>query len=149
MDRMIRRYVSEVLKYLPIRDRRKARRIVTETIYERLEVYTDGHPAIRKDVKAVLRELGHPAKLAYAFYDDFHEPLFRMPDWRGISEQIVQFATVLAYVLVGISVVQLMLGAGNPVSMIMGTTLAIIVKFYQVVVLAKEEYASVTMKGSL
>lgn len=149
MERMIRRYVKEVLKYLPIRDRRKARAIITATIYERLEEYTDGFPPIKKDVKAVLRELGNPAKLAYVYYDDFHTPFFRMPDLTGISSQLIQIATILAFMLVAVSVVQLMLGGTNIVSMIVGTMLAVMTKFYQVVVLAREEFSAVAMKDSI
>lgn len=149
MDRMIKRYVSEVLKYLPIRDRRKARRIVTDTIYERLEEYTDGHPAIRKDVKAVLHELGHPAKLAYAYYDDFHTPFFKVPDLQMKSAQIINLATILAYCLVAVGICQLLAGGKNLISMILGATLAITIKFYQVVVFAKEEYVSVAMKETI
>ena len=37
MEKMIRRYVNEVLKYLPIYERRTARTIITATIYERLK----------------------------------------------------------------------------------------------------------------
>lgn len=142
MEKMIQRYVREVLEYLPIRDRRKARKIVTETIYERLEEYTDGFPPIKKDVKIVLRELGHPAKLAYAYYNDFHTPFFRMPDLRSASEQMIQAATIIAFLLVGIGLIQLLTGGDNIVSMVLGTILAISTKFYQVIVAAKKEYAA-------
>lgn len=142
MERMIKRYVNEVLKYLPIRDRRQARAIITATIYERLEEYTDGLRPIKKDVKAVLRELGHPAKLAYAYYEDFHEPFFRMPDLKNFSEHTVQIVTVLAFVLVGIGVVQLLAGSGNIISLILGAVLGILTQFYQVVGQVKEDFVT-------
>lgn len=149
MEVMIRRYVREVLRYLPILDRRKARRIVTATIRERLEDYTDGHPPIKKDVKAVLRELGHPAKLAYAYYADFHTPMIKKPDLQVLSAQIIQFATVFAYVLVGVGICQLLAGGGNLVSLVLGVILAIMIKFYQVVVFARQEYASIAMEETV
>lgn len=133
MERMIKRYVKEVLKYLPIRDRRQARTIITATIYERLEDYTDGLRPMKKDVKAVLRELGSPAKVAYAYYEDFHEPLFRVPDFKSLSAYAVQIATVLAFVLVGIGVVQLLVGSGTVISLVLGAVLGIVTQFYQVV----------------
>lgn len=133
MERMIKRYVKEVLKYLPIRDRRQARTIITATIYERLEDYTDGLRPMKKDVKAVLRELGSPAKAAYAYYEDFHEPLFRVPDFKSLSAHAVQIATVLAFVLVGIGVVQLLVGSGTVISLVLGAVLGIVTQFYQVV----------------
>lgn len=133
MERMIKRYVKEVLKYLPIRDRRQARTIITATIYERLEDYTDGLRPMKKDVKAVLRELGSPAKVAYAYYEDFHEPLFRVPDFKSLSAYAVQIATVLAFVLVGIGMVQLLVGSGTVISLVLGAALGIVTQFYQVV----------------
>lgn len=133
MERMIKRYVKEVLKYLPIRDRRQARTIITATIYERLEDYTDGLRPMKKDVKAVLRELGSPAKVAYAYYEDFHEPLFRVPDFKSLSAYAVQIATVLAFVLVGIGMVQLLVGSGTVISLVLGAVLGIVTQFYQVV----------------
>ena len=142
MERMIKRYVKEVLKYLPIRDRRQARTIITATIYERLEDYTDGLRPMKKDVKAVLRELGSPAKVAYAYYEDFHEPLFRVPDFKSLSAYAVQIATVLAFVLVGIGVVQLLAGSGAVISLVLGAVLGIVTQFYQVVGQVRAEFVT-------
>lgn len=149
MERMIKSYVKVVLKYLPIRDRRQARAIVTATIYERLEEYTDGLRPIRKDVKAVLREMGHPSKVAYAYYADFHKPLFRMPHWRDISDQIIQMVTVLAYVMVCLGLVQLLLGSGHVGCLIIGVVLGILIQFYKVVCQVKNEFAFVPLEERL
>lgn len=149
MERMIKRYVNEVLKYLPIRDRRQARAIITATIYERLEEYTDGLRPIKKDVKAVLRELGSPAKLAYAYYDDFHEPFIKMPDLKKFSEHAAQIAaivTILAFVLVGVGVVQLLAGRGTVVSLVLGAVLGILAQFYQVVGQVKAEFVTLPVE---
>lgn len=146
MERMIKRYVKEVLKYLPIRDRRQARRIILDTIYERLEDYTDGLRPIKKDVKAVLRELGSPAKVAYAYYDDFHEPLFRMPDFKNLSVHAMQIATILAFVLVGIGVLQLLAGSGTVVSLVLGAVLGILAQFYQVIGQVKAEFVTLPVE---
>lgn len=143
---MIKRYVKEVLKYLPIRDRRQARRIILDTIYERLEDYTDGLRPIKKDVKAVLRELGSPAKVAYAYYDDFHEPLFRMPDFKNLSVHAMQIATILAFVLVGIGVLQLLAGSGTVVSLVLGAVLGILAQFYQVIGQVKAEFVTLPVE---
>lgn len=149
MERMIKRYVKEVLKYLPIRDRRKARAIITATIYERLEEYTDGLRPIKKDVKAVLRELGSPAKVAYAYYDDFHEPFFKMPDLSLLSEHVLQTATVLAFVLVGIGMVQLLTGGTSIVCLVLGTMLGILTQFHKVVGQVRADFLTLPVKDNL
>lgn len=141
MERLIKSYVKAVLKHLPILDRRKARAIITATIYERLEEYTDGLRPIRKDVKAVLREMGRPSAVARAYYEDFHKPLFRVPQWSEISEQAVQSAMILAYALVCLGLVQLLMGSGHAGCLVFGAVIGILTQFYTVVCQVKKEYS--------
>lgn len=149
MERLIKSYVKAVLKYLPICDRRRARAIVTATIYERLEVYTDGLRPIRKDVKAVLREMGRPSAVARAYYEDFHKPLFRVPQWREISEQTVQSVMILAYALVCLGLVQLLMGGGHASCLIFGAVLGILAQFYTVVCQVKKEYSMMQLEKQI
>lgn len=143
MKKMIKTYVNDVVRHLPFYERRKARRIITATIYEQLNEYTDGLRPLRKDVKEVLKEMGRPSKLAKAYYRDFHKPMFRSMNVKGCSQFMVQLGTIFAFVLVGIGLMQLLVGSQNVVSLVLGAFLGIVTQLYQVVGNVKESYEPV------
>ncbi len=149
IEKMIKKYVKEVIKYLPILDRRQARMIITATIYERLEEYTNGLRPIRRDVKAVLRELGAPAKVAYAYYDDFHVPFISRLNTKNILEHLMHFISVLALVLVVFGMVQLLMGSGNIGILVVGVVLGVVTMFYQVVNQVREDFQALHLTDSL
>lgn len=139
IDKMIKRYVNEVVKYLPILDRRQARMVITATIYERLEEYTNGLRPIRRDVKAVLRELGAPAKVAYAYYDDFHVPFRSRLNTKNMLEYMMRIISVLALVLVVLGMGQLLLGSSNIGILVAGVGFGIVTMFYQMISQVRED----------
>lgn len=148
IDKMIKRYVKEVCEYLPILDRRQARQILTATIYERLNEYTNGLRPIRKDVKHVLREFGKPGKVARAYYRDFHIPFRERLNIKSIQEHMLQVISVLALLLVGIGIAQLLLGHSNIACLVIGAFIGVVVQFNQVVNQSREESFIFTVPDS-
>lgn len=140
--RIINRYLDKVLKYLPIRDRRKARKIISDMIYEVLEDYIDGKVATPKEVREALRELGTPGDLAYAYYAEFHKPLTFQFDVKKILNGVFRFISVLAFVFVAAGVISLAMGRENTIYIVFGTILGVLVVLYQMAVSAgQEKYA--------
>lgn len=133
--RMISRYVEKVLEYLPIRDRRKARKVITRMIYARLDDYTEGLRPLGRDVRAVLRELGDPGDLAYAYYAEFHTAFQLNLDLRALMLRVTKILTVLAFVLVAGGIMGLILGSGNVTALVAGTALGILTVLYQMMIL--------------
>lgn len=129
--KIIDRYIDAVLEYLPLRDRWMARKIISGMIYENLEYETNGMKPTTSDVRSVLREMGDPDDLAYAYYAEFHKPLFRTPDLRKIIDWIIKIFTALALVLVVIGIVGLVMGTTNMRYLVLGTVLGILVVLYQ------------------
>ena len=137
--RIIDRYLKKVLEYLPVRDRRKARRIISGMIYEMLEEHTDREKPTAKEVREVLKELGTPGELAYAYYDEFHKPLKIHLDVKKIFQGLFRFITVLASILVAAGVISLVMGVGSMIYMVFGTALGVLVVLYQMVMTVGEE----------
>lgn len=129
--KIIDRYIDAVLEYLPLRDRWMARKIISRMIYENLEYETNGMKPTTSDVRSVLREMGDPDELAYAYYAEFHKPLFRTPDLRKMIDWIIKIFTALALVLVIIGIVGLVMGTANMRYLVLGTVLGILVVLYQ------------------
>lgn len=145
--RMINRYVDKVLTYLPIRDRRKARKIITSMIYARLDDYTEGLRPLGRDVREVLRELGDPGELAYAYYAEFHRTLPEL-NWEALRAKVIQVVTSVALILVIIGIAGLLLGSGNMTAIVVGTLLGVGVVFYRMVVLPTgKEYTPRRYRG--
>lgn len=140
MEKLIKTYVNDVVRHLPFYERRKARMIITATIYDQLNEYTDGMRPLRKDVKEVLKEMGRPSELAKAYYRDFHKPFFRNVNVKAYSQFMVQFGTILAFVLVAVGIVQLFAGNQNVISLVLGAFLGAATLLYQVVDNVKESY---------
>lgn len=141
--KIIRCYVDATLEYLPIRDRKKAKKMVTGLIYDRLEEYCEGQRPVVRDVRTVLQELGKPADLAYAYYDRFHKALFPNIEWKILFRYFVRAVTVLALILVAVGVVDLVVGVGNIRFIIAGTLLGILVVLYQMIALpGGKEYSA-------
>lgn len=136
--KIINRYLDKVLGYLPIRDRRRARKIIAGMIYEVLAEYADGEPT-SKEVRAALRELGAPHDLAYAYYAQFHKPLVVNFDIKKVVNGIFRFISVLALVLVAVGVISLAMGAGNTIYIVFGTVLGVLVVLYQMIMTAWQE----------
>lgn len=129
--KIIDRYIDAVLEYLPLRDRWMARKIISRMIYENLEYETNGMKPTTSDVRSVLREMGDPDELAYAYYAEFHKPLFRAPNLRKMIDWIIKIFTALALVLVIIGIVGLVMGTANMRYLVLGTVLGILVVLYQ------------------
>lgn len=137
--KIINRYLDKVLEYLPIRDRRKARKIISDMIYEALEEHVDGKEPTPKEVRAILRELGTPGDLAYAYYAEFHKPLVLNFDVKKILNGVFRFISVLAFALVAAGVISLVVGDGNMIYIVFGTVLGVLVVLYQMAVSAGQE----------
>ncbi len=58
VERIIDRYVADVMRYIPPLERIKAERDLKEVIYEMLEDYMDGERPVGRDARAVIRDLG-------------------------------------------------------------------------------------------
>ena len=58
VERIIDRYVADVMRYIPPFERFKAERDLKEVIYEMLEDYTEGERPVGRDARAVIRALG-------------------------------------------------------------------------------------------
>ena len=129
--KIIDRYIDAVLEYLPLRDRRMARKIISRMIYENLEYETNGMRPTTSDVRSVLREMGDPDDLAYAYYAEFHKPFFRTPDLRKMIDWIIKIFTALALVLVIVGIGGLVMGTANMRYLVLGTVLGILVVLYQ------------------
>lgn len=137
--RIINRYLDKVLGYLPIRDRRKARKIILGMIYEVLAEHVDGEKPTPKEVRAALRELGTPHDLAYAYYAQFHKPLMLNFDIKKVVDGMFRFISVLALVLVAAGVISLAMGVGNTIYIVFGTALGVLVVLYQMIMTAGQE----------
>ena len=131
LKKRVKRYVDRVVSYLPILERRKARAIITESIYARLDDLTMGMKPSRYDLRNVLSELGSPETLADAYYADFCRPFYEKMDLWRVLHRVIQVITVLALVLVGFGMADLVTGAGNLQGLMTGLVLAVIVVFYQ------------------
>lgn len=134
LKKRVKRYVDRVVSYLPILERRKARVIITESIYARLDDLTSGMKPTRHDLHMVLREMGSPESLADAYYDDFHRPIWEKVDLWKFLHRFIHLLTILALVLVSIGMIELVMGAGNMQRMVVGLVLGMIVVFYQMLV---------------
>lgn len=146
----INRYLDKVLKYLPIRDRRKARKIISDMIYGALEEQMDGKKPTPMEVRAVLRELGTPSKLAYAYYAEFHKPLMLNVNVKKILDVVFRFISALALVLVVAGVISLAVGGENTIYIVLGTVLGVLVVLYQMAVSAgQEKYAVRDMQSRI
>ncbi|MEE1197290.1 MAG: hypothetical protein UHS54_10560 [Lachnospiraceae bacterium] len=129
--KMIDRYINGVLEYLPLRDRWMAGKIISRMIYENLEYYTNGMKPTTSDVRAVLQEMGDPDELAYAYYAEFHKPLFKIPNLKKMLKWITKIFTALALILVTVGIVGLIFGTANMQCLVLGTVLGILVVLYQ------------------
>jgi hypothetical protein len=58
VERIIDRYVADVMRYIPPLERLKAERDLKEVIYEMLEDYMEGERPVGRDARAVIRALG-------------------------------------------------------------------------------------------
>ena len=58
VERIIDRYVADVMRYIPPLERLKAERDLKEVIYEMLEDYMEGERPVGRDARAVIRDLG-------------------------------------------------------------------------------------------
>ena len=137
--KMIHRYIDKVLEYLPIRDRRKARIVISNMIYNVLEEHKEEDEMTTKEVRMILRELGTPKELAYAYYAEFHRPLKVDVDVKKILNGISRFLSGLAFVLVAAGVFSLVMGKGKMSYIILGTVLGMLVVLYQMVLSAGQE----------
>lgn len=138
--KITKRYIDRTVKYLPVRDRRKARTVIEGTILANLEDYTAGRRPTAGEVKLMLREMGRPRDVADAYYREFHKPLFFRLNIRKIFDWVMRLITVAAVLLVAVGVVGLILGADNTGCIVTGTILAIPVVFYQMAAAPGEKY---------
>lgn len=58
VERIIDRYVADVMRYIPPLERIKAERDLKEVIYEMLDDYMEGQRPVGRDARAVIRDLG-------------------------------------------------------------------------------------------
>ncbi len=58
VERIIDRYVADVMRYIPPLERFKAERDLKEVIYEMLDDYMEGERPVGRDARAVIRALG-------------------------------------------------------------------------------------------
>ena len=58
VERIIDRYVADVMRYIPPLERLKAERDLKEVIYEMLDDYMEGERPVGRDARAVIRDLG-------------------------------------------------------------------------------------------
>lgn len=131
LKKRVKRYVDQVVSYLPILERRKARAIITASIYARLEDLTMGKKPTRLDLRSVLYEMGTPESLADAYYEDFHVPFYERVDlWRVLEMMIrVIFAASLCLIVSGMC--ELVLGVQNLQGLMTGLVLGTVVVFYR------------------
>lgn len=134
LKKKIKRYVDRVVSYLPILERRKARLIITESIYARLEDLTTGMRPTRQDLYSVLREMGSPESLADAYYEDFYRPLYKRIDIQKMLQGMLHGIMILALTLVVVGMVDLLMGAENMKGLMVGLILAVIAVFGKMIV---------------
>ena len=67
VGRIIDQYVDAVTQQLPIGVRKSVERKLKDTIYDKLDEYTNGQRAVSRDVRAVLREMGSPDEIVNAY----------------------------------------------------------------------------------
>lgn len=137
LRKRIDRYVDRVVGYLPILERRKARRVITGAIYARLDDLTGGTKPTGHDLRLVLREMGDPESLADAYYDDFHKSWLAMLLNIDLKKSLHGFFTVLmviAFAFVSIGVVELVVGSANFMVFVWGGIMGIMVVLYQMFV---------------
>jgi hypothetical protein len=103
---LIDRYVAEVGRHLPPRQRADIEAELRSLLMDSLEARSQGEPA-QKDVISLLLEFGHPQKVAYSYWPEGQYligpslyPLFRMV--AGIALLVV---VIVQLVLLGVAVV--------------------------------------------
>ncbi len=69
IDRKIERYVRDVAKYVPARDRVRMNRELTDLIHEMVYDYAGSETPDILDCKDVLRDLGTPEEVAKAYLE--------------------------------------------------------------------------------
>lgn len=131
LKKRIKRYVDQVVSYLPIFERKKARAIITSSIYARLDDLTMGMKPTRYDLRSVFVEMGAPEVVADAYYDDFYVPFYAKMDWRRMLQNLIRLMTVLSLVFVVFGLGGLILGTGSMRGLMAGLVLAVAVVFYQ------------------
>ena len=134
LRKRIDRYVDRVVGYLPILERRKARRVITGAIYARLDDLTSGARPTAHDLRMVLREMGDPESLADAYYDDFHRSLLPNIDLRKSLHRFFTVLMVVALAFVVIGLIELVAGSANFMVFVLGGIMGIMVVLYQMFV---------------
>ena len=104
VGRIIDQYVDAVTQQLPIGVRKSVERKLKDTIYDKLDEYTNGQRAVSRDVRAVLREMGSPDEIANAYYE---EAARRKKRTKKESDQNMEDAS---NVIFGVSVMLVILG---------------------------------------
>lgn len=137
LRKRVDRYVDRVVSYLPILERRKARRVITGAIYARLDDLTGGMRPTAHDLRMVLREMGDPESLADAYYDDFHRSILSVIANIDPRKSLHRFFTVLmvvALLFVTVGVVEMVAGTANFMVFVWGGIMGIVVVLYQMFV---------------
>lgn len=104
VGRIIDQYVDAVTQQLPIGVRKSVERKLKDTIYDKLDEYTNGQRAVSRDVRAVLREMGSPDEIVNAYYE---EAARRKKRTKKESDQNMEDAS---NVIFGVSVMLVILG---------------------------------------
>ena len=73
IDRKIERYVQEVIKYLPARDRGEAQSEITEMLQDMVRDHAGNKEPDILDARAVIEELGEPEIMAMSWLEARHD----------------------------------------------------------------------------
>lgn len=127
VERIIDRYVADVMRYIPPLERKKAERDLKEVIYEMLEDYMEGERPVGRDARAVIRELG-PAYYVASEYNTRKRKARhkRKVVARRVFDKLVQVIFALSMFCVILGVAALALGiTDNMIAIFTGAILAI------------------------
>ncbi|RYY74329.1 MAG: hypothetical protein EOO52_15890 [Gammaproteobacteria bacterium] len=96
--KLIDRYISAVAQQLPVSRRDDITRELRANILDRLESFEDetGHPATSEDESAILRELGHPQRVAAGFLPP--QTLVNS-NWFPVFKQSLTYGLLIVFVV--------------------------------------------------